>query len=65
MDWGMDLIFEDVRNRPGQLDGVYTVSQPDAVGTYLKAGMDVVGTAEIPLGEGRGLHVFSVVVRKV
>jgi len=58
IDWGMCRAREDWDKRKGDVEGVFVVRQPDAVGVYEAAGFEVVGRKGVRLGEGRE-HVFA------
>ncbi|MCJ1420860.1 hypothetical protein MMC32_007219 [Xylographa parallela] len=52
--WGIEQARADARARPGRVKGVWTIATPMGLRTYLRAGMEEIGSEVFDYGEGGG-----------
>ena len=55
VQWGIELVREDARKRPGLIKGVWVAATAAGLKTYLKAGMKEVGDMMIDYGTDDGV----------
>ncbi|MCJ1282466.1 hypothetical protein MMC26_001789 [Xylographa opegraphella] len=52
--WGIEQAKVDAKARPGRIKGVWTIATPMGLRTYLKAGMQEIGSEIFDFGKGGG-----------
>ncbi|MCJ1396654.1 hypothetical protein MMC18_009546 [Xylographa bjoerkii] len=54
VQWGIEQARADAEARPGKIKGVWTIATPVGLKTYLKAGMEEIGSEIFDYGKGGG-----------